>query len=508
MTHESLDRPQTSDSPSVAERRAAAYRLEETEAVLRKMTNWLRTYWTQPEHWPVYQPGQTGDTYRQIAPEMPTKGQPLDEVFCAFQQTVLPRLLHWNHPGFFGFFPSNTSGPSVAASLLTASLNVNPFSWNAGPGAVELEARVVEWLGAAIGLPWPGCLQDTASSSTLCAVIAARERALARFPEAQEEGLRAAPPLAAYLSEEAHSSVEKALLLAGIGGAYIHKIPTSDHLGIDANALHAAILADHSRGRIPFFVCSSLGTTSSTAFDDVHAVQSAIEQTRPAAKYTHTIWHHVDAALAGSAAILPEQRWMMNGVKEADSFVFNPHKWLFTHFECSALFVRDKETYKAALRSDPAYLQNHTEKSDDDSNGYSPEDYRNWSIQLGRGFRGLKLWFVLSTYGLDGIQKLLRHHLQLTQHLYKLLADDRRFVVLSPPRLNTICIACPKGDHDTRQLYERIIQRKRVYLTPTVIRDRFWIRIAIGQTAVQIEDVESLYSELIDTVTGRSRQEA
>lgn len=498
MNKSDTEQPTQTGSKDVSTRRAEAYRLEETEAALGSMMEWLRTYWTQPEKWKVYDPGSAGETYHKLPAEMPQTGRPVTEVFDDFQSMVLPRLLHWNHPGFFGFFPSNTSGPSAAAGLLTATLNVNPFSWNAGPGAVELEARVVEWLGSAVGLAWPGCLQDTASTSTLCAVIAARERALAHFPEARYKGMRTAPPLTAYVSQEAHSSVEKALMLAGIAAGDIQKIATRADLSMDPSALAAAITRDRSFGSLPFFVCSSLGTTSSTAFDDVEAIGAALASTQGQnpGNPSIPIWHHVDAALAGSAAILPEMRWMMKGVDAADSFVFNPHKWLFTHFECSALYVRDKETYKAALRADPAYLLDHAGRAEKETSGYTPEDYRNWSIQLGRGFRGLKLWFVLSSYGLDGIQKLLRFHLQLTQNLYVRLVADGTFSLLGAPRLNTLCLACRGGNEPTRQLYEHIIRRGRVYLTPTVIRDRFWIRVAIGQTAVQQEDVDDLFDEL------------
>lgn len=478
-----FEKPQEDPIGSCASRRAACYKLEESEKALKEIVAWMREYWTHPEQCRVYPNAQPVEIRESVAGPLPRKGRAVSDVFADFKKNVLPGLLHWNHPGFFGFFPCNTSGPSAVASLLSSTLNVNPFSWNAGPSATELEFKVVQWLAEAVGLPWTGVLQDTASSATLCAVIAARERAW----RSREVGLRAGPELIAYASEEVHSSVKKALYIAGMGKSQLRLIPTEETLAMQPQALSAAIQDDLAAGRTPFFVCSTLGTTSSTAFDPVGKIADVLES--HGERLASPVWHHVDAALAGNAAILPEMQWMMEGVSRADSFVFNPHKWLFTNFECSVLLVRNPQPYKDALSEDAAYLRdaNRLDKE--------TEDLRDWTLQLGRGFRGLKLWFVLQSYGLDGIKDLLRNHLKLTRELYSLVSKDSRFITLQPPLLNTFCIRLA-DEAATTQFYQNIVSRGRIYLTPTRIRNTFWIRIAIGQTAVQPEDIDLLWREL------------
>ncbi len=475
--------PNQSAAPksSLEKRRADLYKLDETLACMDQVLNWVKEYWTQNGKSRVFPNTTPGQTSSQLPKTLPEEGLPLEKIFQNFLQDILPGLLHWNHPGFFGFFPCNTSGPSLLSAVVTTTLNVNPFSWNAGPSATELEGRVVRWLGQAIGLNWPGCLQDTASSATLCALIAARERQAS----SSSQGLFSQTPLVAYTSEEAHSSVVKAAFLAGMGRSAVRRIPTRDDLSMDPEALRRQIRNDKDGGLLPCFVCSTLGSTSSTAFDRVGEIAQVVAEECP------KLWHHVDAALAGSAALLPEMQWMMEGVNKCDSFVFNPHKWLFTHFECSVLFVKNREEYVASLSEDPAYLQNHLEETDGDA----PEDYRNWSLQLGRGFRGLKLWFVLQAYGLRELQNMLRSHLKLTQDLAQRFRQEPRFRLLATPQLNTICFACDT-EEKTRDLHRALISRGRIYLTPTRIRGEFWLRVAVGQTAVQPEDIERLWEEL------------
>ncbi len=418
--------------------------------------------------------------------DMPRDGEPIGAVVDDFENLIAPGLLNWNHRGFFGFFPSNTSGPAAIGSLLASAINVNPFSWNAGPSATELEMRVIDWLGRGIGLPWKGSIQDTASSATLCAVIAAREAALR---SGGYRSLGAAPQLMAYVSTEAHSSVAKAVYLAGMGPDAVRQIPTRSDLSLDPNALEAALVADSAKGLLPFFVCSTLGTTSTTAFDDVAAIADAIGSSNI------KVWHHVDAALAGSAALLPEMAWMMAGCDRADSFVFNPHKWLMTSFDCSVMLVKNPDVYKSALSVDAAYLTNHAPPKEQEAS--TPvEDFRNWSIQLGHGFRGLKLWFVLRIYGRNGIESLIRNHLALTQQLYaRFCGAQSIFVTLCAPRLNTICFRL-HDEPSSRLCHRMLIERGNVYLTPTVVNGVFWMRIAIGQTAILPIDIDHLWQEV------------
>lgn len=487
----------TSEAEATARR--DLYQLSALEAVVPQIMQWIAQYWTDPRVRPVYQPGLPGDVLASLPVKMPLEAEDLDTIFKDFDARIAPGLLHWNHPGFFGFFPCNTSGPSVAAALLAAAIDANPFSWNAGPAGVELEMRLVEWLSEAIGLRWKGCLQDTASSASLCALVAARERALTPEPPAPQ--MNNPTPLAAdlsklvaYVSTEAHSSVAKGAFLAGLGRHQLRNIGTTDELAMDPAALRTAMIADAAAGLLPFFVCTTLGTTSSTAFDRPDAIQDEVDALFDTGVLKHRPWHHVDAALAGSAAILPEMGWMMRGVERADSFVFNPHKWLFTHFECSVLLVREPQAYKAALSADPEYLVNHLQQQGE------VEDFRNWTIQLGRGFRGLKLWFVLRAYGLTRLQQMIRNHLAMTQDLYSRIQTQARendclFVTLCPPRLNTICLRM-RSEELTRSLLQIITQRGQIYLTPTRVRGTFWLRIAIGQTALLQADIDYLWSEL------------
>lgn len=474
---------------STQDERLQRYAWKHVEDAMPLLMQWIHNYWAHPEHRLVYQPSPPGSVLESLPADMPEEGTTAETVLQDFDRLIAPGLLHWNHPGFFGFFPSNTSGPAVAAATLSAAINVNPFSWNAGPSATELEMRIIQWLGRAIGLPWRGTLQDTASSATLCAVIAAREQALKAVGC---ESVREAPQLVAYASAEAHNSVAKAIHLAGIGPAGLRTLPTRSDLSLDPAALEQAIAEDRKQGRLPFFVCSTLGSTSSTAFDDVAANAAAL------ASHDVPIWHHVDAALAGSAALLPEMSWMMRGCAAADSFVFNPHKWLFTNFDCSVLLVRQPDVYKAALSADAAYLQNHTPLAPLPEHEQATEDFRNWSLQLGHGFRGLKLWFVLRCYGKQQLTSMIREHLRLTKELHgRFEAQSEIFETLAKPQLNTICFRLRSGEGHTRALHQNLTTRGKVYLTPTVVRGVFWIRVAIGQTAVLPEDIDTLWHEIL-----------
>jgi aromatic-L-amino-acid decarboxylase len=482
-----VDANQRSNETERAARRDL-YQLSSLEAIVPSIMDWIAQYWTNPRVRPVYQPGNPGDVLAALPTEIPVQAEDLNSIFKDFDERIAPGLLHWNHPGFFGFFPCNTSGPSVAGALLAAAIDVNPFSWNAGPAGVELEMRLVQWLSDAIGLKWKGCLQDTASSASLCAIIAARERALTAT--ANDLG-----KLVAYVSTESHSSVAKGAFIAGLARHQIRSIATLDDLAMDPQALHAAMTEDSKKGLIPFFVCTTLGTTSSTAFDKPDSIQDVIDELFGAGVIKHKPWHHVDAALAGCAAILPEMAWMMRGVDRTDSFVFNPHKWLFTNFECSVLLVREPRAYKAALSADPEYLVNHLQQQ------HEVEDFRNWTVQLGRGFRGLKLWFVLRAYGLAKLQLMIRNHLAMTKRLYQTIEtqlqkdEDRLFVTLCEPRLNTICLRM-RTEELTHKLLQILTNRGQIYLTPTRIRGTFWLRIAIGQTAVLQSDIDYLWSHL------------
>jgi aromatic-L-amino-acid decarboxylase len=489
--------PMPNPPKSQQDRRLELYDWSALNDSVEPLMHWIREYWAQPENRSVYEPQPPGKVLDALPQDMPVEPESPAAVLRDFESIIAPGLLHWNHPGFFGFFPCNTSGPAVAAATLGAAINVNPFSWNAGPSATELEMRLIEWLGRAIQLPWPGTFQDTASSATLCAVIAAREQTLRKIGA---RSLREAPQLTAYTSSEAHNSVSKAIHLAGLGHGALRVVATREDLSMDPEALRHAIVNDRQSGCMPFFVCSTLGTTSTTAFDDVAANCQAISNARSGAQSDAQsglpIWHHVDAALAGTAALLPEMQWLMKGCLSADSFVFNPHKWLFTGFDCSVLLVKNREAYTSALSADAAYLQNHAPVAAPSSSQIPVEDFRNWSIQLGHGFRGLRLWFVLRCYGRARLESMIRAHLKMAQDLYGHLAQRREhFVTLAEPKLNTVCFRM-HSEEATKRLHRLVTERGRVYLTPTVVKNTFWIRIALGQTGLLEQDVQALVDEL------------
>lgn len=490
------ERNQPSALQSSALQRSALYGLDELERIWPDLIHFTRRYWTEPEKFPVYAPPEPGDVFKSLPESMPEDGTPLADLLVHFESVLRPGLLHWNHPGFFGFFPCNTSAPSVASAVLSATLNINPFSWNAGPAATELEARIVRWFAREAGLDWEGSLQDTASSATLCAVLAARERARRSF-ETRGKPTPALEQLFAYVSAETHNSVTKALHIAGIPRKNIRILATREDFSLDPQILGQKLREDCTQGGLPFFICSTIGSTSSSACDDIRALVQSIQTHHTEASTVFSPWHHVDAACAGSLILLPEKKHLFEGLEDADSFVFNPHKWLFTHFECSVLLVKNRRELTDALSDNPSYLRD-THTDDDSIEGVT--DFRNWSVQLGRGFRSLKLWFVLKHFGKKNIQERLQSHLSMTQTLaerFQTQGPALGLQLLCWPQINTICFR--RGDDEsTRALHKLTRERGVVYLTPTTIRDQFWIRIAIGQTALLESDIETLWCEIAE----------
>ncbi len=418
-------------------------------------------------------PDTTPGELLKLLPESPPRqGEPAEALLEDFHQLILPRMTHWNDPRFFGYFPCNHSRPGILGDLLSAGLGVNAMSWATSPAATELEIRMMQWLGRIIGLDWPGCIQDTASTATLCALLAARER----LNPMNEDGAYGKRRFVCYTSDQAHSSVLKAVRIAGVGGRYLRLIPSDSEFAMRPYALEEAIQQDLQKGLQPGFVTATVGTTSSTGFDPVARLA-------PICRH-HGLWLHVDAAMAGSAAILPEMGWLMEGVDQADSYLFNPHKWLFTNFDCTAFFCRRPRHLKQALAIQPEYLKTRHDAA--------AENFRDWSLQLGRRFRALKLWFVLRCYGVEGLQQKLRLHLKMARWFAEQVKACPQTSLLLEPRLNTVCFHLD-SDERSEALLQSVNQSGQAFLTHTRLNDRYIIRASFGQTHSRVKHAEDLW---------------
>ncbi len=440
-----------------------------------RIIDWIDDYMSHGHDGPVSpQNLEPGQILAQLPAQAPECGESGEAIFADFKRLILPGVTHWNDPRFFGYFPSNNSRPGTLGDLLGSGLNVNCMSWATSPAGTELEIRMLEWLGAMIGLSWPGCIQDTASTATLAAILAARER---KAP-IKEEGFYGQKPLVVYTSEHANTVVARGCWIAGFGEKYLRKIPGDVNYAMRADLLEQQVAADVAEGLVPCMVITTVGTTSSTAVDPVARVAEICQR--------YDMWQHVDAAMAGSAAILPELRGtIMDGVAEADSFCFNPHKWLMTNFDCSAFFCKNPFYIKKALSIQPVYL--------DTAYDGAAENLRNWSIQLGRRFRALKLWFVLRSYGVEGLRELLRLHLRMARELAALIATDERLVLCLEPWLNTVCFRTDE-DARTEALMKAVNATGEAFLTHTNLGSRYVIRVSFGQTYSRHEDVAKLWA--------------
>jgi len=451
-----------------------------------ELVDWLAEYQTDVERLPVLSQSCPGDIRAQLPPSMPAQGESFDDIFADFERIIIPGITHWQSPNFFGYFPANTSGPSILGELLSAGLGVQGMLWLTSPACTELETHVLDWLVDAMALPSTfksaseggGVIQDSASSATLCALLTARERAT-RF-ESKEKGVE--PRLTAYCSTETHSSMEKAVMIAGIGRERLRKIPTDEVGAINLKALQAAIADDRSNGFIPFFVCATIGTTSTLAIDPVADIGRICRRER--------VWLHVDGAMAGTASLCPEFREMHIGLEFADSYCFNPHKWMFTNFDCDCFFVADRFELTSTLGVLPEYLRNRA------TDAGEVIDYRDWQIPLGRRFRALKLWFVLRHYGLDGLQFHIRQHIKWAKELAEIITAHADFELLVPGSLNLLCFTHTNGDEFSKRLLECLNEAGAIFLTHTTVRERYCIRFCIGQTHTEWRHIEHAWNEI------------
>ncbi len=475
---------------------------DEFRALGRQMVDWIADYWDRVGELPVMSRASPGEVKRGLAEAAPENGlASWNPVFEDLERVVLPGITHWQSPGFFGYFPANATGPSVLGELLSAGLGVQGMLWATSPACTELEERVLDWLVGALGLParWrsdqggAGVIQGTASEAALVALVAARERA-------RRAGWREGVPLIVYASEQAHSSIEKAAMVAGVSrGAgdreRVRLVPVDRSFAMDCAALERMVLEDSAAGHWPCFVCATVGTTGTLGFDPIAGVVRAVSGA------ANGVWVHVDAAHAGAACVCPEFRWMLDGVEGADSLCFNPHKWLLTNFDCDCFWVREKKWLIDALSITPEYLR--TQATD----AGLVTDFRDLQVPLGRRFRALKLWFVIRHYGLEGLRSHVREHVRLAGLLEDLIRADARFELIGERRLNLVCFRLRGGadaDARTRTLLERVNAGGRVFVTHTVVEARgvkqYVIRMAVGAVRTQEPHVRAAWGVIQEEV--------
>ncbi len=446
-----------------------------------EFVDWMADYLETVEKLPVKSSVEPGGIFNQLPDAPPAEGEPMESIFRDFQRIILPGMTHWQSPNFFAYFTANSSYPSILAEMLTSTLAAQCMVWETSPAAAELEEKVMNWLRDMIGLPerFTGVIQDTASTATLVALLTAREKSSGfRINEEGYGGDR----FRIYCSREAHSSIEKAVTMAGMGRRNLVRIPVDPSLAMLPEKLEEAIKADRDAGYIPLFVVAALGTTGTLAIDPLRHMADICRREK--------IWLHVDAAFAGTAQVLPECRWMIEGIEDADSYVFNPHKWMFTNFDCSAYFVQDTGALIRTFEILPEYLKTGTRGQ--------VKDYRDWGIQLGRRFRALKLWFVIRDYGVEGIRRKVRQHIGWAEELARQIESSADFELHRPRQLSLVCFRYrPAGENDpgtlnriNKELMRRLNAGGKIYLTHTKVGELITLRMAVAQTNVTMAHVK------------------
>ena len=483
---------------------------DEFRALGHRAVDWIADYLAGVESRPVLSRLKPGDVLRALPEHAPVEGlgaQGWDRIFADLDTVIVPGLTHWQSPNFFAFFPGNATGPGILGELLSAGMGVNGMLWATSPAATELETRVMDWMGEMLGLPAPflsrggvggGVIQGTASESTLIAMLAARRRVAADADKG---------PLVAYASTQAHSSVIKGAMIAGVARGPddregVRLIDTDSSYAMRPDLLERAIRDDLAAGKRPFYVCATVGTTSSTAVDPIVAIADVLDR----ALGQRGAWLHVDAAHSGAACICPEHRGMLDGIDRADSLCFNPHKWLLTNFDCDCFWTRDKASLIGALSITPEYLRNAA------SDAGAVIDYRDWQVALGRRFRALKLWLVIRHYGVEGLRAHIREHVRLAALFESWVRESHRFEVVAPRTVNLVCFRlrgeAPAADAKNKRLLETINASGKAYLTHTVLRgpggdDRVVLRMCIGATMTAERHVKGawdLIRHLADSV--------
>jgi aromatic-L-amino-acid decarboxylase len=452
----------------------------------RAVIDWIADYYENIESMPVLSQVQPGEIRSSLPPHPPERSESITDILDDVTELILPGVTHWQSPNFFAFFPANASGPAILGELLSAGLGVQGMLWATSPACTELETHVLDWVVEMLDLPnhfistnsGGGVIQDSASSASLCALLAARERATSFVSNEQGCDQR----LIAYTSNQAHSSIEKAVKIAGIGRKHLRLIDVDQQFAMRADVLSNQIDRDRQSGKIPFFVAATVGTTSSNGMDPLPEIGKICRE--------HGIWLHVDGAMAGTAALCPEYRWIHKGLEMADSYCFNPHKWMFTNFDCDCFYVADRKTLIQALSILPEYLRNKATESG------AVIDYRDWQVPLGRRFRSLKLWLVIRHYGIEGLQYHVKRHVEMAQEFAQWVEQDDRFELAVPPPLNLICFRHRGGDAVNQKLLDSLNQSGDLYLTHTSMNDQLTLRLCIGQTNTEPHHVQRAWQNI------------
>src|SRR5215831_21347790 len=468
---------------------------EEFRRIGHQIVDRIADYRASVAERPIMSQSAPGEIKAALPAEPPASGESFDAILADFERIVMPGLTHWQHPNFFGYFPSNGELSSVLGDYLSTGLGVLGLNWQASPALTEVEEIVTDWMRRMTGLSdaWSGVIHDTASTCTLVALMCARERA-SNYSLARG-GLQAeSAPLIVYTSAHSHSSVDKAALLAGFGRDNVRHIPNDENYALRPDALEAAIREDLAAGRKPCAIVGTTGTTTSTAIDPIAAMARIARE--------YGCWLHVDAAMAGSAMILPECRWMWEGIEAADSLVLNPHKWLGVAFDCSLYYVRDPEALIRVMSISPSYLRTAADEK--------VKNLRDWGLLLGRRMRALKLWFLLREKGISGLQQRLRRDMENAQWLAEAVRSTPDWRVLTPVRLPPVCVRHePPGlegealDRHTQAWADRLNRSGAAYVTPAQLDGRWMVRISIGAIPTEREHVDALWQAIQKAVSGK-----
>jgi aromatic-L-amino-acid decarboxylase len=452
----------------------------------RAAVDWIADYYENIEKLPVLSQVRPGEVRERLPQQAPHSPETFEAILADITKVILPGVTHWQSPNFFAYFPANASGPAILGDLLSSALGVQGMLWATSPACTELETHVLDWLVPMLGLPEKflsssaggGVIQDTASSASLCAMLAARERTT-KF-KSNHSGCNG--KLVAYTSNQAHSSIEKAAMVCGVGIDNLRLIEVDERFAMRPQALSRQVEKDRNSGLVPFFVSATVGTTSSNAMDPLPEIGSVCR--------AQDLWFHVDAAMSGTAALCPEFRYIQNGVELADSYTFNPHKWMFTNFDCNCFYVAERKSLINTLSILPEYLRNQATESGE------VFDYRDWHIPLGRRFRSLKLWFVIRYYGIEGLQFHVRRHVAMAQQLLQWIRQNEAFEVAAPAPLNLVCFRHRSGDKANEELMNRLNRSGDLYLTHTKLDGKFTLRFCVGQTNTEPRHVEQAWKRI------------
>lgn len=448
-----------------------------------ELVEWMADYFDEVESYPVMPNVKPGDIIKQIPNAAPDQPEAFDTIFSDFKEKILPGMTHWESPNFMAYFPANKSKASVLAEMLMSTMGAQCMLWLTSPAAAELEEQMMNWLRDMLGLPahFTGCIQDTASTATLCAILTAREKATEY--QVNKRGFSGEEKFTIYCSEQIHSSIDKAAKIAGIGMDQVRKVSTDDQYAMRADMLKQLIETDIADGYQPLCVVSAIGTTGTTAVDPIALISDICEE--------FNIWHHVDAAYAGTVLILPEMRWMSEGVERADSFVFNPHKWMFTNFDCTAYFVKDPTALVNTFAISLDIL-----KTDVDN---EVKNYRDWGVPLGRRFRALKLWFVIREMGVTGIQEKIRSHIAYGKWLKGEIEANNDFELMAPVILNTLNFRFKPAEPEpvlndlNKQIMDNVNKSGKLFFVQNILEGRFALRLAFGGTELEKRHVENAW---------------